>query len=95
MTLPEEIRHRLIAALDALDGVELPADFKPQVAATADPKFGDYQSNAAMLLAKLLKTNPRELAATIVDQLDLTGLCEPAEIAGPGFLNFRVENNVI
>ena len=51
VTLPEEIRSRLAAALEALDDVELPSGFAPRVMATADPKFGDYQSNAAMMLA--------------------------------------------
>jgi arginyl-tRNA synthetase len=55
----------------------------------ADLRFGDYQSNAAMVLAKQRKTNPRALAQAIIDQLDLGGLAT-AEIAGPGFLNFRV-----
>jgi arginyl-tRNA synthetase len=55
----------------------------------ADLRFGDYQSNAAMVLAKQRKTNPRALAQAIIDQLDLSGLAT-AEIAGPGFLNFRV-----
>jgi arginyl-tRNA synthetase len=55
----------------------------------ADLRFGDYQSNAAMVLAKQRKTNPRTLAQSIIDQVDLAGLAT-AEIAGPGFLNFRV-----
>jgi len=56
-----------------------------------DPKFGDYQTNALMSLAKARKLNPRQLAADVVAQLDVGDCCEQAEIAGAGFLNFRVK----
>ena len=56
-----------------------------------EPKFGDYQSNALMGLAKRDQLNPRELAAQVVEQLDVADCCEPVEIAGPGFLNFRLK----
>src|SRR4051812_29222339 len=56
-----------------------------------DPKFGDYQSNALMSLAKARKMNPRQLATDVVAKLDVSDLCEPAEIAGAGFLNFRLK----
>ncbi len=56
-----------------------------------DPKFGDYQANGVMALAKQLKTNPRKLAEQVVAQLDLSDLCEPPEIAGPGFINLRLK----
>ncbi|MBN1437394.1 MAG: arginine--tRNA ligase [Sedimentisphaerales bacterium] len=55
-----------------------------------DPRFGDYQANGIMALAKQLKTNPRELAQQVVDQLNVSDMCEPPEIAGPGFINFRL-----
>jgi len=56
-----------------------------------DPKFGDYQSNALMSLAKSRKMNPRQLATDVVTKLDVSDLCEPVEIAGAGFLNFRLK----
>jgi arginyl-tRNA synthetase len=56
-----------------------------------DPKFGDYQTNALMSLAKARKMNPRQLAAAVVGKLDVAGWCGPVEIAGAGFLNFRLE----
>jgi arginyl-tRNA synthetase len=56
-----------------------------------DPKFGDYQSNALMSLAKARKMNPRQLATDVVAKLDVSDLCEPVEIAGAGFLNFRLK----
>ena len=56
-----------------------------------EPKFGDYQSNALMGLAMRDQLNPRELDAQVVEQLDVADCCEPVEIAGPGFLNFRLK----
>jgi arginyl-tRNA synthetase len=55
-----------------------------------DPKFGDYQSNALMSLAKARKINPRQLALDVVAKLDVVDLCEGVDVAGPGFLNFRL-----
>jgi arginyl-tRNA synthetase len=56
-----------------------------------DPKFGDYQSNALMALAKARKLNPRQLATDVAARLDLAQWCEPVEVAGAGFLNFRLK----
>jgi arginyl-tRNA synthetase len=55
-----------------------------------DPKFGDYQANGIMALAKQIKTNPRKLAEAVVERLDISDLCEPPEVAGPGFINLRL-----
>ena len=56
-----------------------------------DPKFGDYQSNALMGLAKARKLNPRQLATDVVAKLEVAEWCENVEIAGAGFLNFRLK----
>ena len=56
-----------------------------------DPKFGDYQSNSLISLAKARKLNPRQVAADVLEKLEVTDWCEPVEIAGPGFLNFRLK----
>ncbi len=56
-----------------------------------DPRFGDYQANGVMALAKQRKTNPRKLAEQVIAQLDLSDICEPPEIAGPGFINLRLK----
>jgi arginyl-tRNA synthetase len=56
-----------------------------------DPKFGDYQTNALMALAKARKLNPRQLAADVAARLELDAWCEPVEVAGAGFLNFRLK----
>ena len=60
-----------------------------------DPKFGDYQSNALMSLAKARKLNPRQLATDVLAKLDVADWCEKVEIAGAGFLNFRLKNSVL
>lgn len=61
----------------------------------ADPQHGDYQSNALMGLAKQRKMNPRQLAEQVVETLDVDDWCEPVEIAGPGFLNFRLKPDAL
>ncbi len=60
-----------------------------------EPKFGDYQSNALMALAKARKLNPRQLATDVLAKLDLADTCEKVEIAGAGFLNFRLKTAVL
>jgi arginyl-tRNA synthetase len=60
-----------------------------------DPKFGDYQTNALMSLAKERKLNPRQLAMDVVANLDVSDTCEKVEIAGAGFLNFRVKSSAV
>jgi arginyl-tRNA synthetase len=59
------------------------------------PKFGDYQSNALMALAKARKLNPRQLAEKVLAKLDVSDVCEKVEIAGAGFLNFRLKSEVL
>ena len=57
-----------------------------------DPKFGDYQASALMAIGKARKANPRQLATEVLAKLDVSRWCEAVEIAGPGFLNFRIKN---
>ncbi|MCH9697749.1 MAG: arginine--tRNA ligase [Gammaproteobacteria bacterium] len=54
------------------------------------PEFGHYQANGVIGAAKQLKTNPREFAAKVIDNLDLSGIAETVEIAGPGFINIHL-----
>ncbi len=61
----------------------------------SDSKFGDYQSNAAMVFSKKERINPRELAAKLATALQVDGLSEPPEIAGAGFLNFRITSQAL
>jgi arginyl-tRNA synthetase len=55
-----------------------------------DPRFGDYQTNAALVLGKQRGENPREVAKKIVGHLNVGDVCEPPVIAGPGFINFTL-----
>ena len=61
-----------------------------QVRPATESRFGEFQSNSLMSVAKSLGINPRQLAADIVARLELGDICAPVEIAGPGFLNFRL-----
>lgn len=72
----------------ALAGV---ADVSPQVSVATDARFGDYQTNIAMMLAKQQRANPRQLAQQIVDKIEVAEISEPPEIAGAGFINFRLK----
>ena len=71
------------------------ADVSVVLVRPCDPKFGDYQSNALMSLAKVRKLNPRQLATDTLAKLDLAEMCEKVEIAGAGFLNFRLKNSAL
>jgi len=65
------------------------------VTPATDPKFGDYQSNDALSLAKKLKTNPRQLAEKIIANLQIEDICEKPEIAGAGFINLRLKTEFV
>ncbi len=60
-----------------------------------DPRFGDYQTNAALVLGKQRGENPREIAEKIVGNLDVSDVCEPPVIAGPGFINFTLSPRAV
>ena len=61
-----------------------------EVVPATDARFGDYQTNAALVLAKQLGENPRPLAQRVIGQLDIANWCEPPTIAGAGFINFTL-----
>lgn len=90
-TLRELLAARLCDALAAGGHDTARAD----VSQAADVRFGDYQANAAMVLAKEKKANPRELAGEILSHIDVSGLAAQPEIAGAGFINFRLENSFL
>lgn len=89
MTIPALLIEKLAPLLERVVGEFLPAGFLPAITPTNDLRFGDYQCNAAMILAKVLKTNPRQLAQSLVDGWTDEEFAT-LEIAGPGFLNFRI-----
>jgi arginyl-tRNA synthetase len=79
------LTQKLAGALAAADlpqaGVVTPA---------TDARFGDYQTNAALVLAKQLGQSPRALAQKIVDHLAVSEWCDPPAIAGAGFINLTL-----
>ncbi|MEK6674744.1 MAG: arginine--tRNA ligase [Planctomycetota bacterium] len=80
-----ELTNRVQRALN-----DLGLDGEPSVRASTDQRFGDYQSNAAMAIAKRVGKNPRQIAEELRDRLNVADLSEPPEIAGAGFVNFRL-----
>jgi arginyl-tRNA synthetase len=60
-----------------------------------DPRFGDYQTNAALVLGKQRGENPREVAEKIVAHLNVDDLCELPVVAGPGFINFTLRPGAV
>ncbi|MEF3083148.1 arginine--tRNA ligase [Luteimonas sp. SMYT11W] len=92
--LIEPLVAQAIAALR--DTGTLPADFATPAFTVERPKdrsHGDASTNAAMLLAKPAKSNPRAIAQALVDALPVNDSIASVEIAGPGFLNFRLTAN--
>lgn len=85
----EQLKDKLKQALGKAFGDEY-ADTDPILVAASNPKFGDYQANMALSLAKKLGQKPRDIAHLVVDRLDISDMCETPEIAGPGFINLRL-----
>ncbi len=83
----EQLNHRFATALAA--GFDsLPT---PLVVPASNPKFGDFQCNIALPLAKQLGQPPRAIAEKIINAIDLSDICEAPTIAGPGFINLSLK----
>jgi arginyl-tRNA synthetase len=78
---------------DALAKAKLPD--AGELTPATDPRFGDYQTNVALVLGKQRGENPRILAEKILARLDLGELCEPPTVAGVGFINFTLRANAV
>ncbi len=83
-TIQTILEARLLAAVGDSGGVAV------TVQTVQDTRFGDYQTNVAMQLAKPRRSNPRAIAQEIIARLDVSDICETPEIAGAGFINFRL-----
>jgi len=94
----EQLEQRISKVMAEVAGQ---AECAALVRPATDPKFGDYQVNGVMPLAKQLKLNPRKFAEQIVEKLDsatadkLSDICEPPEVAGPGFINLRLKSEFV
>ncbi len=90
MNPKQQLSNRIEAALKRC-GNTAPA----LVRTASKPEYGDYQANGVMAAAKRTKANPRQLAAEVIDQLEVDDLAERVEVAGPGFLNIRLRNEFL
>ncbi|WP_028709187.1 arginine--tRNA ligase [Propionicicella superfundia] len=79
----------LSARLRAVAGID------PELRPATKPQFGHYQSNVALRLANAEGARPRDVAQRIVSEVELDDLCEPLEVAGPGFINLRIKASVL
>lgn len=66
-------------------------DIEPDVVPATDPRFGDYQTNVAMVLARKNRVSPREIAHRILSNLEVDDISDAPEIEGAGFINFRLK----
>jgi arginyl-tRNA synthetase len=87
MNIRELLTEKVLKAMAA---VGVPADLPALIAPGKKAGFGDYQANCAMGAAKAMGTNPRELAGKIVEALELEGIADKLDIAGPGFINIHL-----
>ncbi|MBW4580033.1 MAG: arginine--tRNA ligase [Tildeniella nuda ZEHNDER 1965/U140] len=89
-----QLKIRLGQALIAAFGADY-GSVDPVLVPASNPKFGDYQANVSLSLAKPLGKAPRAIAAQLVQQLDVADLCEPPTVAGPGFINLTLKTSYL
>ncbi len=88
MNAADRIRGELTRAARALGA---PDPVEPALERPRDPQFGEWTTNLAMTLARPLKKSPRDVATSLIAAMDLNAAgVSGAEIAGPGFINFRI-----
>ena len=99
--LRERFRKALTQAASQWDAFDLAGtgaddrwldDLLTLVRPAQNAQFGDYQANMAMSLGKRLGQSPRDVAQSIIDHLDVADVCDPPEVAGPGFINLRLQD---
>jgi arginyl-tRNA synthetase len=90
----EQLKLKLTQALVAAFGADY-TNTDPILVSASNPKFGDYQANVALSLSKKLGKQPRIIAGEIVSKLDISDICEPPEIAGPGFINLKLQTSYL
>lgn len=93
-SIVEQLNEIFFESLKKVFGSEISLP-SPLIVPATNPKFGDFQCNIALPLAKTLGEKPRAIAEKIVTAVDLSGICEPLEIAGPGFINLKLTNDYL
>ncbi len=91
MNTLSELQSRFRVVLQSM--VDDAETYVAMVRPSQNPKFGDFQANCAMSLAKARNAKPRDVAAEIVKRLQVSDFCEPPEIAGPGFINLKLKDD--
>ena len=90
MNLKQQLKEAIEAAIKKADIVEVIPEVKVEV--PKDKNNGDFSTNAAMTLTKLARKNPRDIAQAIIDNIDKEAASiKEVSIAGPGFINFKME----
>ncbi len=95
-TFADQLSRLLNEALhETASAADIPSNFVAQIDQAQNRQFGDYQSNVAMILAKQVKKTPSDLAAEIIEAIPESNLIQTPEIAGPGFINFRITETAL
>ncbi|MDR1270178.1 MAG: arginine--tRNA ligase, partial [Planctomycetaceae bacterium] len=91
------LKNRFTSALTGFidEFIDDPESYSDLIRPSQDAKFGDFQANLAMPLAKKLSKPPHSVAKEIVARLKIDDLCQPPEIAGPGFINLRLRDEFL
>ena len=94
ITLKQTLSQLVGECLSEVSGLE---HCDPNVITASKPEFGDYQSNGIMSVAKKVGTNPRELAAAVVENISARSnpLISKLEVAGPGFINIHLSGSAL
>ncbi len=91
MNIRSDLNRRITHQLSLLVGESCPGMVSP----AGRPEFGDYQANGVMAAAKRTRQNPRALAEKLLTQLELSDLADRVEIAGPGFINIHLSEQLL
>ncbi|HEX5430307.1 MAG TPA: arginine--tRNA ligase [Patescibacteria group bacterium] len=90
--MKEQILKQLLDTIKGLD-IPVPDEILNRITITSpDAKLGDFATNAALILAKVSGQKPADLARMIVEKIDKSRF-ESVEVAGAGFINFRLKND--
>ena len=92
MSIKKLLNIRIKAAMTEAGVAEV---FSPIISESSRPEFGDFQANGVMAAAKEMGSNPRQLALNILDKINLEGIANKIEIAGPGFINIFLSNEFL